>query len=77
MTQTVTPVPPSDAKFKIEAALAALEDSWNHHDMTAFAAQFTQDADFVNVAGMLQRGRPAIEAQHVAIHKTFLPQQPA
>ncbi len=70
MNQTVTPVRPADAESKIEAVLAALQDSWNRHDMPVFAAQFTQDADFVNVLGMRQRGCPAIEAQHIAIHKT-------
>ena len=71
MTQTATPLPPLEAKAKIAATLAVLEESWNRHDMIVYAAQFTPDADFVNVLGMLQRGRPAIEAQHVAIHKTF------
>jgi uncharacterized protein (TIGR02246 family) len=70
MNQIVTPVRHADAESKIEAVLAALQDSWNRHDMPAFAAQFTQDADFVNVLGVRQRGRPAIEAQHIAIHKT-------
>lgn len=65
MTQPV----PSD-EGKIKAVLTALEESWNRHDMPAYAAQFAQDADFVNVLGMRQRGRPAIEAQHIAIHKT-------
>lgn len=37
--------------------------------MAAFAAQFTEDTDFVNVLGLHLRGRPAIEAQHVAIHQ--------
>jgi uncharacterized protein (TIGR02246 family) len=70
MSQTIAPIRSTDAESKIEAVLAALQDSWNRHDMSAFAAQFTEDADFVNVVGMHQRGRPAIEAQHVAIHKT-------
>ncbi len=70
MNQIVTPVRHADAESKIEAVLAAPQDSWNRHAMPAFAAQFTQDADFVNVLGVRQRGRPAIEAQHIAIHKT-------
>jgi hypothetical protein len=57
----------TDAKPKIEAVLSALQQSWNRHDVAAFAAQFTENADFVNVVGMHVRGRPAIEAQHVAI----------
>ncbi len=70
MNQTVTPIRQAAAESKIEAVLAALEDSCNRHDMPAYAAQFTADADFVNVLGMRQRGRPTIEAQHIAIHKT-------
>ena len=60
-----------EAKSKIESVLAALHDSWNRRDMAAFASQFAQDADFVNVIGRHLRGRPAIAAQHVAIHKTI------
>jgi uncharacterized protein (TIGR02246 family) len=69
MSDTISPIS-SEAKSKVEAVLAALQDSWNRHDMVTFAAQFTQDADFVNVLGMHLGGRPAIEAQHIAIHKT-------
>ena len=70
MNQTITPPRQTDAKPKIEAVLSALQQSWNRHDVAAFATQFTENADFVNVVGMHVRGRPAIEAQHVAIHKT-------
>jgi uncharacterized protein (TIGR02246 family) len=70
MSHAMTPTSPIDAESKIGAVLAALQDGWNRHDMAAFAAQFSQDADFVNVVGMHLRGRPAIEAQHVAIHQT-------
>ena len=70
MSDTITPIHSAEAKSKVETVLAALQESWNRHDMVTFAAQFTQDADFVNVLGMHLRGRPAIEAQHIAIHKT-------
>jgi uncharacterized protein (TIGR02246 family) len=71
MNQTATSTPATEAKSKIEAVLAALQESWNHHDMAAFANQFAANADFVNVLGLRLQGRHAIEAQHVAIHKTF------
>jgi uncharacterized protein (TIGR02246 family) len=71
LSQAITPIRPTEAESKIEAVLANLQESWNRHDMAAFAAQFSQDADFVNVLGMHLRGRPAIEAQHVAIHQTI------
>jgi uncharacterized protein (TIGR02246 family) len=71
MSDTITPIHSAEAKSKVETVLAALRESWNRHDMVAFAAQFTQDADFVNVIGMHERGRSAIEALHIAIHKTM------
>ena len=70
MNDTITPIHSAEAKSKVETVLADLQESWNRHDMVTFAAQFTQDADFVNVLGMHLRGRSAIEAQHIAIHKT-------
>lgn len=44
--------------------------SWNSHDMKAFADLFTEDADFVNVAGMWWKGRPEIQARHEESHAT-------
>jgi uncharacterized protein (TIGR02246 family) len=45
-----------------------LQDAWNHHDMKAWASFFTEDADFVNVAGWWWKGRAEIENKHTAIH---------
>jgi hypothetical protein len=45
MMQTITPVRQTGAKPKIEAVLSALQQSWNRHDVAAFAAQFTDNAD--------------------------------
>ncbi len=39
--------------------------------MAAYASQFTEDADFVNVIGMHWRGRGEIEARHVDVHRTI------
>ena len=61
----------TDAKAQIEAVVSALTESWNRHDMTAYAAQFTEDADFVNVVGMHWRGCREIEAQHAHLHRTI------
>ncbi|MBN8816960.1 MAG: SgcJ/EcaC family oxidoreductase [Sphingomonas sp.] len=47
----------------------ALEDSWNAHDMTAFAAIFHDDASFVNRYGMLWLGRDAVYEGHRFIHE--------
>jgi len=45
-----------------------LQDAWNHHDMKAWASLFTEDADFVNVAGWWWKGRAEIEKKHTASH---------
>ncbi len=63
--------PTADTVSKIEAVIAALPESWNCHDMVAYASHFTENADFINILGMHWRGRPAIEAQHIAIHETI------
>ena len=56
---------------QIESIVAALAETWNHHDMAAYAALFSEDADFVNVVGMHWRGRKEIEACHVRLHETI------
>ena len=55
----------SDARSQIANVVDGLTESWNRHDMEAYAAQFAEDADFVNVIGMHWRGRAEIEARHV------------
>ena len=46
--------------------------AWNAHDMKAMATLLTENADFVNIAGLHWKGRPQIEAEHVERHKTNL-----
>ncbi|MFL5576040.1 MAG: SgcJ/EcaC family oxidoreductase [Gemmatimonadaceae bacterium] len=48
-----------------------LEAAWNAMDGAAFAADFADDADFVNIRGEHFRGRPAIAAGHAAILGTI------
>src|SRR5690242_19229606 len=55
----------------IETVVSAVVEAWNRHDMQVYSAQFTADADFVNVVGMHFRGRPQIEAVHVDLHRTI------
>ena len=69
MSRAVTPIQPTEAESKIGAFLAALPETWNRHDMVAYASHFSENADFVNILGMHWRGRAAIEASHIAIHK--------
>jgi uncharacterized protein (TIGR02246 family) len=55
----------------ITALLAEVEQSWNTHDMSRFAACFAQNADFVNVRGWWWRGRGEIERNHALSHETI------
>ncbi|GAA3997933.1 SgcJ/EcaC family oxidoreductase [Sphingomonas humi] len=50
-----------------EAICAALEAAWNAGDGAAFAANFAEDADFVNVLGHHARGRAEIAVGHQGI----------
>jgi uncharacterized protein (TIGR02246 family) len=59
---------PATALNRIVAGLTA---AWNRHDMEAFAAQFREDATFVNIRGTLWTGRDAIRDVHKQIHATF------
>ena len=61
----------ADVQSQIAIIISALTDSWNRHDMTTYAAQFTDDADFVNAIGMHWRGRPEIEARHADVHRSI------
>jgi hypothetical protein len=36
----------------VDTVVSAVVEAWNRHDMKAYSAQFTEDADFVNVVGM-------------------------
>jgi len=55
----------------VNAVVHGFQDSWNRHDMDAFAMLFAIDADFVNVIGMRWVGRDAIKQHHAASHATM------
>lgn len=65
----------------VDAALAAPRDeanvrnvvagfvtAWNNHDMDSFGRLFAPDADFVNVTGILMKGREEIQSHHAWSH---------
>ena len=61
----------SAAERDEEAARIAVNrfaETWNRHDMDAFGALFTADADFVNVTGQLWKGRKEIQRRHAYTH---------
>jgi len=55
----------------LEALVGEVEQAWNAHDMSRFAACFAEDADFVNVRGWWWRGRGEIEPTHALLHETM------
>jgi uncharacterized protein (TIGR02246 family) len=48
----------------IHGIMDSFMDAWNRHDAKAFAALFSEDADFTNVRGMGASGRSNIEQFH-------------
>ncbi|HEY0702147.1 MAG TPA: SgcJ/EcaC family oxidoreductase [Candidatus Acidoferrales bacterium] len=65
--------PPDHAQdeAQIRAVEMRLQDAWNSHDMKAWANQFTEDADFVNVVGWWWQGRAQIESKHAKMHQSM------
>jgi uncharacterized protein (TIGR02246 family) len=54
-----------------EAILRTIEsfmDGWNRHDMAAHTSVFAENADFVDVNGLLMRGRQEIAAEQGKRH---------
>jgi uncharacterized protein (TIGR02246 family) len=43
---------------------------WNKHDMSTFGNLFTDDAEWVNVVGMIWRGNAEIKKVHQIVHAT-------
>jgi len=63
------PAGQSPDEQEIHKVVRGLEQAWNHHDMKAWANLFTEDADFVNVAGWWWKGRTEIEQKHAGAHE--------
>jgi uncharacterized protein (TIGR02246 family) len=55
----------------IRGVMDGFMDAWNHHDAKAFAAQFSEAADFTNVRGMGASGRANIEQFHAPVFATI------
>jgi len=52
----------------IRKVVVGLQEAWNRHDMKTWASLFAKDADFVNVAGWLWKGRDEIQSKHEQAH---------
>lgn len=56
---------------EINATLHRLDEAWNHNDMPAYAAQLTEDCNWVNIVGMHWGGKPAVMKAHTAYLNTM------
>src|SRR5688572_11468829 len=55
------------AETAIRQALAQQAEAWNRHDAKGWVAPFANDAEFVNILGMLLQGRAEIERRHAEL----------
>ncbi|TLS46009.1 SgcJ/EcaC family oxidoreductase [Streptomyces montanus] len=55
----------------VDEIIAEMTRAWNAGDGAAWAANFAEDADFVDVVGRVQRGRQVIAAEHQKIFDTI------
>lgn len=55
----------------INTIIANYTKSWNERGCHGFADDFTEDADFINIFGMVFKGREEIEQRHVQILATI------
>ena len=64
----------SNKQQAIERMVMQHAEAWNSHDMVAYAALFTDDADLVNIRGGWWHGRAEIEERMTTFHKTVFRQ---
>lgn len=55
----------------IRKTIQAIVDTWNAHDMKAFAQLLHKDAEWINVVGMHWKGRDAVVKAHQVFHETI------
>jgi uncharacterized protein (TIGR02246 family) len=55
----------------IRAILQQIEEAWNRSDSASIAAQFAEDANFIQIFGGQLDGRAAIEGSHRSIFDTI------
>ena len=56
---------------EVTSVVNAFAETWNRHDMNAFADLFAEDAEFVNVVGIWWKGRSAIKSAHEFTHQSM------
>lgn len=60
----------TEDRAAVEAVAAGMARAWNAASGAGFAADFDEDADFVNIYGLHARGRQAIADGHNMIFRT-------
>jgi uncharacterized protein (TIGR02246 family) len=53
------------------AIVSAFAETWNQHDIRAFADLFAPDAEFVNVVGIWWKGKESIRRAHEFTHSSM------
>lgn len=61
----------SSEEVDVIRVINTFAETWNRHDMNAFADLFAEDAEFVNVVGLWWKGRTAIKSAHEFTHQTM------
>jgi uncharacterized protein (TIGR02246 family) len=62
----------NDDESAVRNVLAEYEVSWNGHDTAAFGRLFTEDCDYVNIAGVHWKGAQEIVQQHTELFQKRL-----
>jgi uncharacterized protein (TIGR02246 family) len=72
MRETRLPTPGvTEEEQAIHTTVMAVEESWNRHNMDAFAELLTEDVEWINPVGMWWRGKAHVKAAHQAYHERF------
>jgi len=66
-----TEKPMTYAEREVREVVERLETTWNAGDSHGFAAQFAEDADFINVIGTHHHGRADIDAGRRQVFDTI------
>lgn len=56
---------------EVTRVVHAFAETWNQHNMHAFAELFAEGAEFVNVVGIWWKGRSEIKSAHEFTHQTM------
>ena len=62
----------NDDEIAVRNVLAEYTVSWNRHDMAAFGRLFTEDCDYVNIAGVHWKGVQEIVQRHAELFQNTL-----